>query len=72
MKDGEIVRVLKQLGGSKNHINKTVMDDARTSFHAILKKEEVHQGTYLNFESASLALLQFIEGWNNRKRIHGR
>jgi putative transposase len=42
------------------------------SFHAILKKEEVHQVTYLNFESANLALFQFIEGWYNRKRIHGR
>ena len=32
------------------------------SFHTILKKEEVHHVTYLNFESANAALFQFIEG----------
>jgi putative transposase len=42
------------------------------SFHAILKKEEVHHVTYLNFESANAALFQFIEGWYNRRRIHGQ
>lgn len=42
------------------------------SFHAILKKEEVHQVKYLNYESAKLALFQYIEGWYNRKRIHGQ
>jgi transposase InsO family protein len=41
------------------------------SFHAILKKEEVHHVTYLNFKSANAALFQFIEGWYNRRRIHG-
>lgn len=40
------------------------------SFHAILKKEEVNHVQYLDFESARLALFQFIEGWYNRKRIH--
>ncbi|WP_425415443.1 IS3 family transposase [Peribacillus loiseleuriae] len=42
------------------------------SFHSILKKEEVHHVTYLNFESANAALFQFIEGWYNRRRIHGQ
>ena len=41
------------------------------SFHAILKKEEVNHVRYLDFESAQLALFQYIEGWYNRKRIHG-
>lgn len=41
------------------------------SFHAILKKEEVNHVRYLDFESAKLALFQYIEGWYNRKRIHG-
>src|SRR5699024_8159984 len=41
------------------------------SFHAILKKEEVNHVRYLNFKSARLALFQYIEGWYNRKRIHG-
>ena len=40
------------------------------SFHAILKKEEVNHVRYLNYESAQLALFQYIEGWYNRKRIH--
>src|SRR5690625_4991399 len=41
------------------------------SFHSILKKEEVNHVRYLDFESAKLALFQYIEGWYNRKRIHG-
>lgn len=41
------------------------------SFHAILKKEEVNHVQYLNFNSANMALFQFIEGWYNRERIHG-
>lgn len=41
------------------------------SFHAALKKEEVYQRTYHSFEEARLELFQYIEGWYNRKRIHG-
>ncbi|WP_419152883.1 IS3 family transposase [Aeribacillus alveayuensis] len=41
------------------------------SFHAILKKEEVYLTQYESFETARIALFQFIEGWYNRKRIHG-
>ncbi|MGM0112136.1 hypothetical protein IGI52_002466 [Enterococcus sp. DIV0187] len=41
------------------------------SFHAALKKEEVYQTTYHSFEEARLELFQYIEGWYNRKRIHG-
>lgn len=41
------------------------------SFHAILKKEEVNHVQYFDFKSAQLALFQYIEGWYNRKRIHG-
>ncbi|MDQ0162559.1 transposase InsO family protein [Bacillus alveayuensis] len=41
------------------------------SFHAILKKEEVNHVQYLDYESARLALFRYIEGWYNRKRIHG-
>lgn len=40
------------------------------SFHAILKKEEVHPTRYLNYQAAKIAIFQFIEGWYNRKRIH--
>ena len=41
------------------------------SFHATLKKEEVYPSTYVTFEQARMALFQYIEGWYNRKRIHG-
>lgn len=41
------------------------------SFHAILKKEEIHHVKYLDFQEAKWTLFQYIEGWYNRKRIHG-
>ena len=41
------------------------------SFHATLKKEEVYRTRYVNFEVARVALFRYIEGWYNRKRIHG-
>lgn len=41
------------------------------SFHATLEKEEVYQTTYHSFEEARLELFQYIEGWYNRKWIHG-
>ncbi len=41
------------------------------SFHATLKKEEVYQTTYVTFEQAIISLLQYLQGWYNRKRIHG-
>jgi len=41
------------------------------SFHATLKKEEVNHIRYLDFESAKLAFIQYIEDWLNRKRVHG-
>lgn len=41
------------------------------SFHATLKKEEVYQTTYIDFEAARLSLFHYIESWYNRKRIHG-
>ncbi|WP_442946280.1 IS3 family transposase [Oceanobacillus sp. MO10714A] len=41
------------------------------SFHAILKKEEVNHVQYLDFNAARLELFKYIEGWYNRKRIHG-
>jgi putative transposase len=41
------------------------------SFHATLKKEEIYCTQYVTFEQANIALFQYIEGWYNRKRIHG-
>lgn len=40
------------------------------SFHAILKKEEVHHTRYVSYKAAKMAIFQYIEGWYNRKRIH--
>lgn len=41
------------------------------SFHSILKKEQVDNVQYYDFESAKFDLFTFIESWYNRKRIHG-
>ncbi len=41
------------------------------SFHAVLKKEEVYRVKYFDYDSARLRLFEYIEGWYNRKRIHG-
>ena len=41
------------------------------SFHAILKKEEASLIRYLDYDSARLSLFKYMEGWYNRKRIHG-
>lgn len=41
------------------------------SFHATLKKEEVYRVKYFDFESAKMRLFEYIEGFYNRKRIHG-
>lgn len=41
------------------------------SFHSILKKEQVNNVQYYDYESAKLDLFVFIESWYNRKRIHG-
>jgi putative transposase len=40
------------------------------SFHASLKKEEVNLVTYLDFNTARLAIFEYIEAWYNRKRLH--
>lgn len=40
------------------------------SFHGILKREEVNLRQYKDFDSAKLALFDFIEGWYNQTRIH--
>lgn len=41
------------------------------SFHATLKKEEVYVSSYQTAKKAKMQLFQYIEGWYNRKRIHG-
>lgn len=41
------------------------------SFHASLKKEEVNQVHYFDFNAARLAIFEYIEAWYNRTRLHG-
>jgi transposase InsO family protein len=41
------------------------------SFHATIKKEEIYVSTYQTAKQARIRLFQYIEGWYNRKRIHG-
>ena len=40
------------------------------SFHATLKKEEVHHHKYYDFNAGKKAIFQYIESWYNRERIH--
>ncbi len=40
------------------------------SFNAILKKEEVYLNSYTDFDTAKIALFDYIEGFYNRNRIH--
>ncbi|WP_407938572.1 IS3 family transposase [Niallia nealsonii] len=40
------------------------------SYH--FKEGRIPLCDYLHFESANAALFQFIEGWYNRRRIHGQ
>lgn len=41
------------------------------SFHVTPKGKKSTMSRYLDFASAKLALLQYIESWYNRNRIHG-
>lgn len=41
------------------------------SFHASLKKEEVNLVHYFDYDTARLAIFEYIEAWYNTKRIHG-
>jgi transposase len=40
------------------------------SFNSILKKEEIYIDVYVDFESATIKIFDFIEGFYNRNRIH--
>ncbi|MBU5439221.1 integrase core domain-containing protein, partial [Tissierella sp. MSJ-40] len=40
------------------------------SFHSVLKKEEVNQVKYFDFDTARIAIFEYIESWYNRERIH--
>jgi transposase InsO family protein len=40
------------------------------SFHASLKKEEVYQVKYFDYDAARLGIFEYIEAWYNIKRIH--
>lgn len=41
------------------------------SFHAILKREEIHHRTYSTYGEARIEIFDFIEGWYNNIRLHG-
>lgn len=62
---------LKEIKQSFSHKGCPYDNACIESFHAILKKEEIHHVTYIDYHSAKIALFQYIEGWYNRKRIHG-
>ena len=39
------------------------------SFHSVLKKELIHQREYINYEEANKEIIEYIEGWYNKRRI---
>ena len=41
------------------------------SFHATQKKEEDYQTQSESLKTERIVLFQYIEGWYNRKQIHG-
>lgn len=69
----EFTNKLKEYGMKSSNSKKGCPYDNACieSFHSILKKEQVNNVIYYDYESAKLDLFMFIEGWYNRKRIHG-
>lgn len=59
--------LIQSFSGKGNPYHNAPME----SFHSILKREEVHQHHYFDFETAQREIFEYIEGWYNRKRIHG-
>lgn len=49
---------------------KAVENACMESFHSVLKKEEIYLHTYQDTKEARRAILEYIEGWYNRKKIH--
>ncbi|HHW57274.1 MAG TPA: transposase [Clostridia bacterium] len=45
-------------------------DNACIELFSFLKKEEVNLATYHDFDTARLAIFEYIESWYNRKRVH--
>lgn len=69
----EFINRLKKYGMKSSNSRKGCPYDNACieSFHSILKKEQVDNVQYYDFESAKFDLFTFIESWYNRKRIHG-
>ena len=64
--------LLEELGIKHSYSKKGYPYDNASieSFNAILKKEEVNANNYETFDSAKLAIFEFIENWYNNQRIH--
>ena len=41
------------------------------AFHSVIKREYIHRQIFKNYEEAKLGIFRYIEGFYNRKRIHG-
>ena len=66
----EIRKILEKLGIKYSYSKKGYPYDnaSMESFNAILKKEEVNVNNYETFDSAKLAIFEFIESWYNNQR----
>lgn len=58
--------ILHSFSRKANPYDNAVME----SFHSILKKEEVYQKNYPDYQTAHRELFQYIEAFYNRKRVH--
>jgi len=54
------------VGGKKKRAEKNKL---KSESHSVLKKELIHHRKYDNYEEANREIIEFIEGWYNKRRI---
>ena len=59
----------KKMKGSYSRKGNPYDNACIESFHSVLKKELIHQREYRNFEEVNEDIIEFIEGWYNKRRI---
>jgi len=59
----------KEMKGSYSRKGNPYDNACIESFHSVLKKELIHQREYTNYEEANKDIIEYIEGWYNKRRI---
>jgi len=69
----EVESLLEKYGIIHSYSRKGSLGDnsPMEAFHSVLKREYVSRQIFKDFEAAKLGIFQYIEGFYNRKRIHG-